>query len=199
MQWEATTDMPLYVDGIGAVMQGLIPQLVNRKGFVAAVDGPEHTLLQSWESDGIVSSEATAGDTGHRQWHFTDAGRAKVVAGVKLSNPRKVLASPCGVEPKDMTLYQLLRALEEQGWERRIITSRTELVQVRADPYDHVKGTRKLFLINPSHVSTAADLSKFYLVALLTAHLHKQPVPIALSTQGTKLFWIILGRNSLAR
>ena len=81
----------------------------------------------------------------------------------------------------DKTLYELLRSMGEQGW-AFVGAGKRKHVKSISEPYIHnsdpAMAKRYFCIHHPAKDDlSAATLSKWYLMALLTADIHKRPVP----------------------
>jgi hypothetical protein len=77
---------------------------------------------------------ACARDTGESRWSFTSDGNGRLLVGQILRNPKLVAARRQDVETKDMSCYELLTLLDEEGWECRIVGGGCE-AEAKHSPY----------------------------------------------------------------
>ena len=184
VQWESTSGMPLCMskpeDSDAALgrtaVQEILPKLMRDGGVCLPPDGGDYSqLIELWQSLNYVVSEDTGSDTGHRRWRMTDLGEKQVVVGVRLTRPHRLLVPPAG-DPKEFRLYNLFQALEADGWTCEVVDSKEELRRIKDSPY--IAGeSSKVFYLNGARVHCAADVDRDYLICLLLAAQHQNPVP----------------------
>eukprot|EP00974_Lingulodinium_polyedra_P062373 6022461-Lingulodinium_polyedra.AAC.1 len=69
------------------------------------------------------------------RFRLTDRGHQALALGTRLSEPRKVLED-LNTPEAEMSHWQLVYALERDGWEMRGIDSKESLRHARQKPYD---------------------------------------------------------------
>ena len=105
---------------------------------------------------------------------LTDAGRDRICSGWVLGDAKRCLQARD--DPKtDMSKFELMQLLQDDGWRLQHYASRKDLGDLAAD---YVAGSRKIwfFKVKDNVVELKAVMDA-YLRCLATAGLHGRPVP----------------------
>jgi hypothetical protein len=135
---------------------------------------PSRAALDTLATLGVVSLAKL--DGGVSSWRLSETGMAILHVRQVLKNPQRALVPRCGVPPGDMSAFELLLALQSEGW-----------ALVEAEPPSR-RNPRPL----PYSAEPAADASsdrfiwirkgtprmpRWYMLALLQADKHGKRVP----------------------
>jgi hypothetical protein len=72
--------------------------------------------------------------TVEEHWKLSREGSDRLLVGQPLKKPSRVLQMRVAADPKDMSLFELMVALEQDGWECRTI-NKQDREAARTSPY----------------------------------------------------------------
>ena len=75
-------------------------------------------LLTHYEQQGLFACRREAGEA---RWSLTAGGSDRLLVGQVLRNARQVIARRADVDPKDMSVYELLTILDQEGWDCQVV------------------------------------------------------------------------------
>ena len=171
-----------------ASMTELLHALVSAPGGKYSVDPNDENrdsfmaVLQEMAAAGVVSCRHQLGQ--EQEWSLTEAGCAAVRAGVTLTRPTAVMC-PRNVPPAEMMLYELIKSLELEKWQCNMACTRKQVREARDAPYNiNVEGSPRVWWIKAT--DEFRHLSRDYLILLLTANTHQEPIPHFAATASYK-------------
>ena len=90
--------------------------------------------LRQLQLQGLVKSlEADPSNVARRSWQITAAGAGAMRCGIVLHSPRKAVEPRPGLSVGDMTCWELVCKLQDDGWAARVASSPTGLQPARPD------------------------------------------------------------------
>ena len=112
---------------------------------------------------------------GRTLWSLTELGRKHVKTCFKLSNFQRLLRVDEGMDPLEMSKFQLMQALTDQGWTMKVVQHQKEAKEVRSHPFQADEDSDRFWYVKK--YDSLDDIKPEYLQALLLASKHKQSVP----------------------
>lgn len=140
-------------------------------------------MLADFERAGFVAKDENGG------WVLTPQGRKIISVGYVLSNRKKVVQVQDGASIEGMEIYELLMCMQSNGWICEAVFSGKS--GIASSPYIHGQSPKIWY-----QLGNKESVCREYLVLLLTAGSHLQPVP---HLQNASVYLKMLGKEVRSR
>ena len=157
----------------------LAPLLLSQRGYVPGVHDANYTSIEHGVLSVLVGRllhTALASKEGNVH-HFTELGKNRLVVGQLLVGGRMACARPNlrRIPAHELTVFEMMRLLHQEGWQRLEASSRRERGEARKAAYNGGRDgcSGKIFYTINKHDS----ICNFYLQALVAWPEHEKAVP----------------------